>query len=72
MKKSACEKKESIIKKTKSLVCQICLWTGLNTTTDYNGIENEEDIIFYLEAILEHIKKNRIKNANSSCDVSNK
>ena len=37
--------------KVKSLVESICCELGLNTAQDYDGIETDEDIIIYLNAI---------------------
>lgn len=47
---------EDLINKIKTLVSDICMFTGLNLAHDYDGVETNEDIILYLKAILKKIR----------------
>ena len=54
-----------IMEEIKSLLTEICLYTGLNTAHDYDGIDTEDDILLYLRAVRElaltHLKKRGVK-----------
>ena len=39
------------IDKLKKLVSDMCIVVGLNTAHDYDGIETEDDVFLYLNAI---------------------
>ena len=53
MLKNKMEKFDKII----SLVDKLCMTTGLNTAHDYDGIENWDDVILYLESINKKLSK---------------
>jgi 2-iminoacetate synthase ThiH len=44
----------------RNLIAEICIQTGLNTTQGYDGIESNEDELYYLERIMKLIQKNKI------------
>ena len=56
---------EKTLSKLTKIILEECFELGLNTAHDYDGIENNEDLIIYTKAVIKKLKSDGTKRKDS-------